>query len=255
MSKLCNDGKFVEYIYEDCRTMYEAFLRGKRVSENGPCLGHRFEGKGDYVWSTYAEILHKAQCLGSALIDRGLKPGGKTCIGIFCKNRPEVCWSTEKLAFILLVLKKYVIFRVLGWFFFIITKLKFSFRKAEFLTKFFCKLLRTSFISCFFTLIDYSTLIKVCNKSRDAEKNPTQIESKYMSRLENSAQKADPWWFFQVNDSALFRTSIQVMFSGVDKTLVFSTSVFFLFFRKLDFYTILDFVVCFVGFFSFRLFL
>lgn len=34
-------GKFISYISEDARTLYETFRRGSYESNNGPCLGWR----------------------------------------------------------------------------------------------------------------------------------------------------------------------------------------------------------------------
>ncbi|KAM7388991.1 hypothetical protein PAMP_022992 [Pampus punctatissimus] len=44
----------VTHIYDDARTMYEFFLRGVRVSNNGPCLGSR-KPKQPYEWMSYRE--------------------------------------------------------------------------------------------------------------------------------------------------------------------------------------------------------
>ncbi|KAG7223620.1 hypothetical protein INR49_028514 [Caranx melampygus] len=42
------------HIYDDGRTMYEFFLRGARVSNNGPCLGSRKPNQ-PYEWLSYSE--------------------------------------------------------------------------------------------------------------------------------------------------------------------------------------------------------
>uniref|UniRef100_A0A3Q3JWE7 Long-chain-fatty-acid--CoA ligase n=1 Tax=Monopterus albus TaxID=43700 RepID=A0A3Q3JWE7_MONAL len=42
------------HFYDDARTIYEFFLRGLRVSNNGPCLGFR-KPKQPYEWMSYRE--------------------------------------------------------------------------------------------------------------------------------------------------------------------------------------------------------
>ena len=34
MSYLCKDGELMEYLFEDTRTLYDVFQRGKRISGN-----------------------------------------------------------------------------------------------------------------------------------------------------------------------------------------------------------------------------
>uniref|UniRef100_A0AAR2JQF7 Long-chain-fatty-acid--CoA ligase n=1 Tax=Pygocentrus nattereri TaxID=42514 RepID=A0AAR2JQF7_PYGNA len=63
-SILLDSNKLMTHFYDDARTMYEAFLRGLRVSNNGPCLGSRKPNK-PYEWLSYKEasgfvLLHKA---------------------------------------------------------------------------------------------------------------------------------------------------------------------------------------------------
>ena len=44
------------YVFEDVRTAYDAVLRGKRVSNDGPILGYReklADGYGPYKWISY----------------------------------------------------------------------------------------------------------------------------------------------------------------------------------------------------------
>lgn len=73
----------------DVTNLYECFQRGKRVSNNGPCLGWR-TGEGEpYQWMSYEEVETKAKNIGSGLIMCRVKPGAKNFVGIFAKNRPE----------------------------------------------------------------------------------------------------------------------------------------------------------------------
>uniref|UniRef100_A0A8C8DRX6 Long-chain-fatty-acid--CoA ligase n=1 Tax=Oryzias sinensis TaxID=183150 RepID=A0A8C8DRX6_9TELE len=53
-SVLMNDGCFLTHIYDDAKTMYESFLRGIKLSQNGPCLGSR-KPKQPYEWISYGE--------------------------------------------------------------------------------------------------------------------------------------------------------------------------------------------------------
>ncbi|XP_062332438.1 long-chain-fatty-acid--CoA ligase 1-like isoform X2 [Osmerus eperlanus] len=83
------------YYYEDAKTMYEFFLRGARVSNNGPCLGSR-KHKQPYDWLSYGEVAARAEALGSALLHRGHSASSDHYIGIFSQNRPE--WTISELA-------------------------------------------------------------------------------------------------------------------------------------------------------------
>uniref|UniRef100_A0A673ZJZ4 Arachidonate--CoA ligase n=1 Tax=Salmo trutta TaxID=8032 RepID=A0A673ZJZ4_SALTR len=83
------------HYYSDARTMYEVFLRGMRVSNDGPCLGSRKPNQ-PYEWLSYREVADKAECIGSALLHRGHSQTGDKHIGIFSQNRPE--WTISELA-------------------------------------------------------------------------------------------------------------------------------------------------------------
>uniref|UniRef100_A0A671R9T1 Long-chain-fatty-acid--CoA ligase n=1 Tax=Sinocyclocheilus anshuiensis TaxID=1608454 RepID=A0A671R9T1_9TELE len=86
---------YMTYYYKDAQTMYEFFLRGLRVSNNGPCLGSRKPGK-PYKWLLYKEVADRAEFAGSALLHRGHSQTGDKYIGIFAQNRPE--WTISELA-------------------------------------------------------------------------------------------------------------------------------------------------------------
>ena len=102
--------KFMKYLYEDAKTLYEVFRRGARISsklvdslvskrvidkpdvsllDNGPCLGWREGPNKPYQWMTYEEALLRAKNLGSGLVSLGLQPGPSTFVGIYCQNCPE----------------------------------------------------------------------------------------------------------------------------------------------------------------------
>jgi len=91
-SRFSKDGKemkFMKYLYEDAKTLYEVFRRGARISNNGPALGWREGPNKPYQWMTYEEALLRAKNLGSGLVSLGLQPGPSTFVGIYCQNCPE----------------------------------------------------------------------------------------------------------------------------------------------------------------------
>uniref|UniRef100_A0A673FHA9 Long-chain-fatty-acid--CoA ligase n=1 Tax=Sinocyclocheilus rhinocerous TaxID=307959 RepID=A0A673FHA9_9TELE len=94
-SILQDSDTYMTYYYKDAQTMYEFFLRGLRVSNNGPCLGSRQPGK-PYKWLSYKEVADRAEFAGSALLHRGHSQTGDKYIGIFAQNRPE--WTISELA-------------------------------------------------------------------------------------------------------------------------------------------------------------
>uniref|UniRef100_A0A8C7GKQ2 Long-chain-fatty-acid--CoA ligase n=1 Tax=Oncorhynchus kisutch TaxID=8019 RepID=A0A8C7GKQ2_ONCKI len=55
-SALMDSDKHMTHLYNDAKTMYEFFLRGARVSNNGPCLGAR-QPSQSYEWLSYSEAL------------------------------------------------------------------------------------------------------------------------------------------------------------------------------------------------------
>uniref|UniRef100_A0A3Q2P0K1 Long-chain-fatty-acid--CoA ligase n=1 Tax=Fundulus heteroclitus TaxID=8078 RepID=A0A3Q2P0K1_FUNHE len=86
---------YLTHIYEDARTLYECFVRGARVSDNGPCLGFR-KPKQAYEWMSYNEVMKRAENLGSAFLHKGHSKTTDPYIGIFSQNRPE--WTISELA-------------------------------------------------------------------------------------------------------------------------------------------------------------
>ncbi|XP_054634808.1 long-chain-fatty-acid--CoA ligase 1a isoform X2 [Dunckerocampus dactyliophorus] len=83
------------HYYSDARTMYEVFLRGLKMSNNGPCLGSRKPNQ-PFEWLSYREVADRAEYVGSALLHRGHSQSGDKYIGIFAQNRPE--WTISELA-------------------------------------------------------------------------------------------------------------------------------------------------------------
>ncbi|XP_055923856.1 long-chain-fatty-acid--CoA ligase 1 isoform X3 [Eupeodes corollae] len=85
--KESKNGKFVSYITENVRTLYQTFREGAYASNNGPCLGWRETLSSNYQWMNYDEALLRAKNFGSGMISLGIKP--KQLIGIYSLNRPE----------------------------------------------------------------------------------------------------------------------------------------------------------------------
>uniref|UniRef100_A0A3Q0SZ77 Long-chain-fatty-acid--CoA ligase n=1 Tax=Amphilophus citrinellus TaxID=61819 RepID=A0A3Q0SZ77_AMPCI len=94
-SVLCDGDSYMTHYYSDARTLYEAFQRGLRVSNNGPCLGSRKPNQ-PYEWQTYKEVIDRGEYIGSAFLHRGHSHTGDRFIGIFSQNRPE--WTIAELA-------------------------------------------------------------------------------------------------------------------------------------------------------------
>ncbi|XP_035443727.1 long-chain-fatty-acid--CoA ligase 5 isoform X1 [Spodoptera frugiperda] len=96
--KEAKNGRYLRYLHEDTRTLYETFRRGVKESNNGNCLGWREGPNKPYVWQTYNETLLRAKNFGSGLICQGLVPGQNTFVGIYSQNCPE--WvMTEQAAY------------------------------------------------------------------------------------------------------------------------------------------------------------
>ncbi|XP_036105433.1 long-chain-fatty-acid--CoA ligase 1 isoform X2 [Molossus molossus] len=87
-STLLDSDELLEYFYDDVRTLYEGFLRGIHVSNNGPCLGSRKPDQ-PYEWLSYKQVAEMAECVGSALIRKGFRTAPDQFVGIFAQNRPE----------------------------------------------------------------------------------------------------------------------------------------------------------------------
>ncbi|XP_064624838.1 long-chain-fatty-acid--CoA ligase 1-like isoform X2 [Lineus longissimus] len=89
MSTMCTDGELKERAYDDVGTIYQAFRRGARVSNNGECLGWREGGTGPYRWISYNDVLSKSANVGAGLLEKGLVPNHNTFVGIYSQNRVE----------------------------------------------------------------------------------------------------------------------------------------------------------------------
>ncbi|XP_068133537.1 long-chain-fatty-acid--CoA ligase 6 isoform X3 [Hyperolius riggenbachi] len=94
-SVLGDSPKLLTHYYDDARTMYEVFQRGRNISENGPCLGSRKPNQ-PYQWLSYKEVTTRAELLGSGLLHQGCEASTDQFIGVFAQNRPE--WIISELA-------------------------------------------------------------------------------------------------------------------------------------------------------------
>lgn len=83
------NGKLMENIYPDVRTIYDSFLRGRRIKGDGRCLGARTGPNREYEWLSYNQVYDRIQAFGSGLCELGLEPGHKQHLGIYAQNRPE----------------------------------------------------------------------------------------------------------------------------------------------------------------------
>ncbi|XP_048589989.1 long-chain-fatty-acid--CoA ligase 1 isoform X2 [Nematostella vectensis] len=85
----------VTRFHDDVNTVYEAFLRGMRMSDNGPFLGTRQATRG-YKWATYSQIHERASNFGSGLCELGCDPSQETFVGLWSTNCTE--WLLADLA-------------------------------------------------------------------------------------------------------------------------------------------------------------
>lgn len=90
MSKLCKNGKYLcEYEDGEVKTLYDAFKRGARVSNNGEAYGWKPSPTEPFQWISYNDVLVRAANVGAGLIAKGLKPENTTNVGIYSQNRVE----------------------------------------------------------------------------------------------------------------------------------------------------------------------
>ncbi|XP_076003849.1 long-chain-fatty-acid--CoA ligase 1-like isoform X2 [Genypterus blacodes] len=87
--------ELLTHYYSDALTIYEMFIRGLRVSKDGPCVGWR-KANQPYEWQSYKQVVDRAESLGSALLYKGHSNTGDKFIGVFSQNRPE--WTISELA-------------------------------------------------------------------------------------------------------------------------------------------------------------
>lgn len=83
------DGQYFKCLEESCKTLYDAFRRGAKLSNNGPCLGWHEDKDKPYQWIHYNESLLRAKNFAAGLLASGLKPGQSTNVGVYTQNSPE----------------------------------------------------------------------------------------------------------------------------------------------------------------------
>ncbi|XP_033096900.1 long-chain-fatty-acid--CoA ligase 1-like [Anneissia japonica] len=110
VSPLMKNGKFLEYRYEDVRTVYDAFLRGRRLSGDGPCYGQ--STTSGFVWTSYNEVYDLAQALACGLFSKGVVGGQDTLIGIYAQNRFE--WGVSDVACLMFSMVSVPLYDTLG---------------------------------------------------------------------------------------------------------------------------------------------
>jgi len=88
--------KLLSFYYEDAKTLYEVFKKGKQLSNDGNYLGWKPSEKEPYKWLKYSEVEKIAQEIGSAFIELGLEPAKEGFVGIFARNRVE--WLLTEVA-------------------------------------------------------------------------------------------------------------------------------------------------------------
>ena len=102
-------GKLRHLAFEECSTLYEILQRGRRVSNDGPCLGWRPANGEPYSWLSYSEVEEMARNFGAGLIQLGVDdsanseddnadgPANKkqALIGIYSQNNPKWMIAAE----------------------------------------------------------------------------------------------------------------------------------------------------------------
>ncbi|KAL1464052.1 hypothetical protein WDU94_003736, partial [Cyamophila willieti] len=81
------EGKFLSTLYDDVKTLYDAFRKGTKESNNGRCLGWRQNISRPYQWIHYNQALLRSRNFGSGLLGLGVNPG--SFVGIYSQNCPE----------------------------------------------------------------------------------------------------------------------------------------------------------------------
>lgn len=89
ISVLNKTDKLFSYYYEDAKTLYEVFLKAKKLSNDGDYLGWKPSSNEPFKWLKYSQVNEIAEEIGSAFIHLGMEPSKENFIGIFAKNRPE----------------------------------------------------------------------------------------------------------------------------------------------------------------------
>lgn len=98
ISTLCKDGQLVKDTFGCCATQVECFQNGKKLSNDGRCLGWRPGPKEEYVWLTYSEVESQARLFACGLVKMGLEKNSRSFLGIYSQNNvhwmlaAQGCW-------------------------------------------------------------------------------------------------------------------------------------------------------------------
>lgn len=95
VSTLTPDRNFIEYIHEDARTVYQAFMRGRAFNVDAGCMGSCTE-QNKVEWLSFNQVYEAAKEIGSGLVKLGLKPKTEALLGIYAQNRLE--WGLTEIA-------------------------------------------------------------------------------------------------------------------------------------------------------------
>lgn len=95
ISTLNKTDKLFSYYYEDAKTLYEFFLKARKLSNDGDYLGWKTSATTPFKWLKYSQVNDIIEQVGSAFVHFGLEPSKETFIGIFAKNRPEWCMTAN----------------------------------------------------------------------------------------------------------------------------------------------------------------
>lgn len=89
ISNMNKTDKLFSNYYEDVKTLYDNFVKGRKISDDGDYLGWKPSSNEPFKWLKYSEVNDISEQIGSAFIHFGLEPSKETFIGIFARNRPE----------------------------------------------------------------------------------------------------------------------------------------------------------------------
>ena len=102
-------GKLKYLAFDECATLWEIFQRGRRVSNDGPCLGWRPANGEPYSWLSYSQVEEMGRDFGAGLIHLGINDAPvahgndddeaakkkQPFIGIYSQNNPKWMIAAE----------------------------------------------------------------------------------------------------------------------------------------------------------------
>ena len=84
ISNICATEELLDEPYDNIRTLYDAFMRGYKISKDKNCVGYR-DGS-IYNWLSYEQLRYRVQCFGSGLLASGIDPDKNKHIGVIGIN-------------------------------------------------------------------------------------------------------------------------------------------------------------------------